>query len=62
MNRIRQFRKAAGITQSDLASAIGKTTACICQYETGVHTPPISVAKKIAVVLGCKWNELFEDG
>ena len=62
MNNIRKYRKEAGITQHQLASAIGKTVACISQYETGIHIPPIPVVKQIAVVLGCKWNELYEDG
>ena len=60
-NNVREFRLKAGITQEQLASAIGKTTACICQYEKGIHIPPIPVAKKMASVFGCKWNELYED-
>ena len=61
MNNVRRYRKAAGITQAELASAVGKTTACICQYETGLHNLPIPVAKKMAVVFRCKWNELYEE-
>ena len=61
MNKIRKFRQEAGITQAQLAAAIGKTVPCISQYENGIHIPPILVAMKIAKVLGCKWNELFEE-
>lgn len=44
-----------------LGKQIGKTEACICQYETGIRTPPVSVAKKLAKSLGCVWEELYED-
>lgn len=61
MNNIRKYRLKAGITQSELAEKIQKTTPCVSQYENGIHNPPIPVAKKIANVLRCKLNELFEE-
>ena len=44
-----------------LGQKVGKTEACICQYETGIRTPPVSVARRLAVALGCIWEELYED-
>lgn len=34
MNNIRAFRERIGITQSDLAKAVGCTRGAICHYET----------------------------
>ena len=61
MNRIRALRKARGLTMRQLGQQIGKTEACICQYETGIRVPPVSVAKKLAVALGCVWEEIYSD-
>ena len=61
MNRIRSLRKARGMTMKQLGQKVGKTEACICQYETGIRTPPVSVARRLAVALGCIWEELYED-
>lgn len=61
MNNIRMYRIKAGITQQQLAAAAKKSIPCISQYENGVHTPPIPVAKAMANVLGCKWYELLEE-
>lgn len=35
MNNIRQIRKRAGMTQAELASAVGCTPGAVCHYETG---------------------------
>lgn len=62
MNKIRSLRKLNGLTMKQLGQKVGKTEACICQYETGVRVPPVSVAKKLAQALGCGWEELYEEG
>lgn len=60
-NNIRKYRQKAGMTQGQLADCVNKSAACICQYEHGIHVPPIPVAKKMASIFGCKWNELFDE-
>lgn len=61
MNGIKKYRLAAGYTQQILADKIHKTRACVCQYEKGIRTPPISVALKIAEVCNCGLGELFRE-
>lgn len=61
MSKIRILRKVKGLTQKQLGKQVGKTEACICQYESGFRHPPVSVAKKLAKSLGCEWSELYED-
>lgn len=41
MNRLRELRRARGLTQEDVAQTIGVQKAAICKYETGrVSIPP----------------------
>ena len=58
-NKIRFFRQKRGMTQSQLAEAIGETRQTVYKYETGiVKTVPHPKLEKIASVLGCTPAEL----
>lgn len=59
-NNFKRIRKERKITQSDLADALGVTEVTISRYETGDHKLPVEKAKKIAVILGCNWWELYD--
>ena len=61
MNKIRKLRKIKGLTQVELGRKIGKTEACISQYETGLREPPVTVAKQLAKSLDCEWQEIYEE-
>jgi len=61
MNQIRKYRLKAGISQKELAKGIKKTAGCVSQYESGIHIPPVPVAKRIAKIVGCNWADLYED-
>ena len=58
-NFLRKYRKAANMTQVELAKAAGTTQAVICRYETGKRIPKITTAQKIADALGCKVNDIW---
>ncbi len=58
---LRELRKKAGLTQRELAEAVGITEQAIGHYEVGRRNLNVSLAKKIAKVLNCKWWELYED-
>ncbi len=47
-NSVAQLRKARGITQSQLATAIGVTRQTIIAIEKGNYTPSVSLALQIA--------------
>lgn len=49
---IRRYRKAAGLSQAELAKRIGKTRSAISQYESNTTTPYMYVIDRIANVLG----------
>lgn len=49
--RIREFRKAKGFTQDELASKLGISQQMIAQYENSRRTPKVESLKKIATAL-----------
>ncbi len=51
-NRIREARKAAKLTQEELARTIGITHATLSRYESGAINPPASQLQAIASALG----------
>lgn len=48
---LREYRKSKGITQKLLAEKVGVKQVTISQYESGVRTPDLKMAKKLADAL-----------
>lgn len=67
---IRNARKAAGVTQEQLAEVLGINRATLSKYETGVIEPSVSQLKTIAAALRIDFyvlaneigNEWFDAG
>lgn len=59
---LKQLRKKAGITQAQLAQAIGTSQAAVAAYETGAKAPELAKLPLIAKALGVTVAELFEEG
>lgn len=57
-NQIRQARKAAGLTQEQLATLLGINRATLSRYENGEIDPPTSQIKRIAKALDIPLSEL----
>lgn len=57
--RIRHYRELAGMTQVELARAIGKTHRSVQQWEAGTVWPNAETAASICDVLHCTPNDLF---
>lgn len=55
---IRLRRKAAGLTQVQLAKLVGCTQVDISRWEAGIHTPTVAILKKIAAALDCAVSDL----
>ncbi|SAI47561.1 putative zinc finger/helix-turn-helix protein%2C YgiT family [Bordetella ansorpii] len=47
MNPIKRIRQKLGLTQAELARALGQSQGNISHYETGRQTVPGEVAKKL---------------
>ena len=60
VNKVKQYRKAAHMTQSQLAESSGVSRQTISDIETGKHDPTISVALLLARALGVKVDNLFK--
>lgn len=58
--RIKELRKAKGMTQQALAVAVGVDRTAIAQWERGDKFPLVSKLPKIARALGVEWYELFD--
>lgn len=58
-NQIREVRKAAKITQAELAKVIGITHATLSRYESGAIDPPTSQLQAIAAALGVSVGRLL---
>ena len=54
-------RKAAGMTQSQLAAAIGVERAALAMWEIGASWPPARLLPALADVLLCSIDELYEE-
>lgn len=59
--RIKQARKAAGLTQKELASRLGSTQSNIAQYENGTRNAKPATLRRIAQAIGCSLFELIGD-
>jgi putative transcriptional regulator len=60
VNRLREQRKASGLTQAQLAAAVLVSRKTINTIENGVFVPSTTLALRLAGELGCKVEELFQ--
>jgi putative transcriptional regulator len=61
-NDIRARRKALGLRQEDLSERLGVTRQTINAIENDKYDPTLSLAFKLANLLGTTVDELFEPG
>lgn len=61
MKRIRELRKKANLTQSQLSKYLGIDTSAVSLWETGKSMPTADKLPDLAKILGCTIDELFEE-
>lgn len=59
MEKLKDIRKAAGLTQIELAEKVGCSQVNIARWETGAHDPSLKMAKALADALKCKIDDLL---
>lgn len=59
MEKIKTFREKAGMSQRDLAYAIGVSQSAVAQWETGIAQPTLDNLRKVADILGISPGELL---
>lgn len=57
---IKERRKQANITQSELAASIGVGQSAVAMWETGASLPRAELLPKIASVLNCTVDDLLK--
>lgn len=60
MRKLRELRKAVGLTQGQAAAQIGVNQSSIAMWETGRNAPRMHRFRKIAEVYRCSIEELAE--
>ncbi len=58
--KIRELRKARGLSQEELAEAVGTTRQTITSIEVGKYTASLPLAYKIARYFGLTIEEVFD--
>lgn len=56
--KLKAARKAAGLTQAQLAEAIGCKQKDVSRWEAGQIEPGVLIVKKMAKALGCSMDDL----
>ena len=59
-NQLEERRRAAGLTQLELAEKVGVSRKSINSIENGIYIPTTVLALKIAKVLNCTIHDLFQ--
>lgn len=59
-NKIKELRKAKGITQEQLANGIGISFQAVSKWENHISLPDITLAPVLASYFGVSMDELFE--
>lgn len=57
--KMKAARAALGLTQADLATAVGVTRQTISMIEAGAHNPTLNLCIDICRALGTDLNSLF---
>lgn len=57
--RLKEFRKKNGVTQDDLAKAVGVTRQTIISLENGRYIASLPLAHRLAKYFGVSIEELF---
>ena len=58
-NKLKEFRQAKGLTQTQLAEMVGTSKNTISSIETAQFCPTAYLAALLCFALDCKFEELF---
>ena len=58
-NKLREYRQAKGLTQSQLAEQVGSSKNTISSIETRQFCPTAYLAALLCAALDCKFEDLF---
>jgi transcriptional regulator with XRE-family HTH domain len=59
VNNLAIYRKAAGLTQQQLADKLGVKRTALTNWETGVNITPTTYLLRLSEILGCTIEDLL---
>lgn len=59
MNKLKQFREEAGLTQKQIAEKLGVSESYYCQLENNKRRMPLQLALDISAILKKTPNDIF---
>jgi putative transcriptional regulator len=62
VSRVREYRKAQGLSQEALARQLGISRQTVVNIERGANEPKVLLAIALAALLGVAVGELFRKG
>jgi putative transcriptional regulator len=60
LNNLQELRKSAGLTQQELSESAEVSRKSINAIENGIYVPSTVLALKIAKILKCSTEDLFQ--
>lgn len=60
MKKIKELRELRELSQRDLANYLGVDQSAVAKWETGVSLPSADKLPKLAQILGCTIDELYD--
>lgn len=60
VNRVKEERQQLGITQADLAEALGVSRQSVISIEKGHYVPSLALALRMAAFFHCPTESLFQ--
>jgi|TARA_B100001063_G_C16487765_1_gene415847 putative transcriptional regulator len=60
LNNLQELRKSAGLTQQELSESAEVSRKSINAIENGIYVPSTVLALKIAKILKCSIEDLFQ--
>lgn len=58
-NKLKEYRQAAKLTQTQLAEIVGSSKNTISSIETGQFCPTAYLAALLCIALDCKFEDMF---
>lgn len=60
VNRVKELRTAAGITQKALADQLGVTVPTVSKWELGLRTPELEKIFKMTLIFGVGVDQIVQ--
>ncbi len=60
-DKLREYRKKAGMTQKQVADSLGLSMSAVSMYEQGQRTPDVDTLSRLSKVLNVPVNALLSD-